>query len=245
MLLRHRWNVILHYAFPSLPSGGWNLALVLVGEQARQYRLPTEAGWEGAGRAINGIKEHWISRLVTISICRGRGRQLTKPRGSARSPQQAQTKMKSLVKVVSTVSLLTGALTFALPSLHALTVTPISQGDLPGGEVISVVQFTIDPGESIPWHFHTGPGWGTIVTGTLTEDEGCGTSLNTIDAGSSFSETPGRVHRVFNLGSGPVVLTWVEIYPGCDPNGGTAFVTGPRCEGQSGRSHLEKIPDCE
>ena len=139
--------------------------------------------------------------------------------------------MKSLLKVVSTISLLTGALTFGLPSIHALTVTPISQGDLPGGKVISVVQFTIDPSETIPWHFHTGPG--------------CGTSLNTINAGSSFSEIPGRVHRVFNLGSAPVVLIWVEIYPACDPNGGTAFVTGPRCEGESGRSHLEKIPDCE
>ena len=126
----------------------------------------------------------------------------------------------------------------------ALSIAPISQGTLPGGQIVSVVQINLDPGDTVPWHYHTGPGWGTIVAGTLTEDEGCGKALSTFAAGSSFSEIPGKVHRVFNFGTALVVIIWVEIYPGCDPNAGTIFVDGPRCKGNSGKSHLEKIPDC-
>ncbi|HEV8544556.1 MAG TPA: protein kinase [Verrucomicrobiae bacterium] len=70
-------------------------------------------------------------------------------------------------------------------------------------------------------------------------------SEGNLAAGSSFSEIPGKVHQVSNLGSVPVVMIWVEIYPACDPNGGTIFVSGPRCEGRSGKSHLEKVPDCD
>jgi len=125
-----------------------------------------------------------------------------------------------------------------------LSVTPVSQGLLASGETISIVLITLDPGDSVPWHFHTGRGWGTLTAGALTEDEGCGNPLNVYAAGSAFAEIPGRVHRVFNFGSVTAVFTWTEIYPACDPNGGTIFVSGPNCEGNSGKSHLEKIPAC-
>src|SRR6266404_2727695 len=86
---------------------------------------------------------------------------------------------------------------------------------------------------------------GEIVSGTLTEDEGCGTALNVYPAGSAFSETPGRVHRVFNYGTEPVVINFAAVLPPCYANYNNAiFVDGPRCEGTSGRSHLEKIPPC-
>jgi hypothetical protein len=106
-------------------------------------------------------------------------------------------------------------------------------------------QVTFAPGEAFPWHFHPGPLWGVIVSGTLTEDEGCGTALNVYPAGSAFSETPGRVHRVFNNGTEPVVINFTTVVPPCYANyNSTIFVDGPRCEGNSGRSHLEKIPPC-
>lgn len=98
---------------------------------------------------------------------------------------------------------------------------------------------------TVPWHYHTGPGWGTIISGTLTEDEGYGTELNIYPAGSAFSEIPGRVHRVFNYGTVQAVFSWVEVYPACDTHQGTIFVNGPRCLGNSGRSRLEPIPDCD
>lgn len=152
--------------------------------------------------------------------------------------------MKASTKILTTLALLATLACLGGRTASALTVTPISQGTLPGGQVVSVVQLTFNPGDTVPWHFHTGPGWGTVVAGTLTQDEGCGKPLSTMAAGSSFAEIPGKVHRVFNFGTTPVIVIWVEIYPGCDPDAGTVFVEGPRCEGNSGNSHLEKIPDC-
>ena len=107
-------------------------------------------------------------------------------------------------------------------------------------------QVTFAPGESFPWHFHPGPLWGVIVSGTLTEDEGCGTALNVYPAGSAFSETPGRVHRVFNYGTEPVVINVAGVFPPCYANyNSNIFVNGPRCEGNSGQSLLENVPPCE
>src|SRR5512140_2422076 len=137
---------------------------------------------------------------------------------------------------------LTGVLYWG-QTAQALTITPVSHGLLANGNVIDVAMITLEPGDTVPWHYHTGPGWGTIISGTLTEDEGCGTALNTYPAGTAFSEVPGKVHRVFNYGTVQAVFSWVEIYPACDTHQGTIFVNGPTCLGNSGRSRLEPIPD--
>src|SRR5438105_5708957 len=130
-------------------------------------------------------------------------------------------------------------------SANAFNFVPLGEGTLSSGKIVSMFQVTFDPGESFPWHFHPGPLWGVIVGGTLTEDEGCGTGLNTYAAGSAFSETPGRVHRVFNYGTVPVVINFTAIVSACYSNyNSTILVAGPRCEGSSGRSLLEKIPTC-
>lgn len=134
---------------------------------------------------------------------------------------------------------------FCSQSAEALTFVPLGEGTLASGQIVSMFQVTFAPGESFPWHFHPGPLWGIIVSGTLTEDEGCGTPLNVYLAGSAFSETPGRVHRVFNFGTVPVVINFTTIVPSCYANyNSTIFVSGPNCEGASGKSHLEKIPAC-
>src|SRR5690348_10242350 len=149
--------------------------------------------------------------------------------------------MKTAIKILGPCAL-ASIVSLWTTTAFGLDTQVVSQGSLPGGKVLQVLLITINPGEGFPWHYHTGPGWGTIVSGTLTEDEGCGTALSVLNSGASFSERPGKVHMVTNLGTTPVVMTWVEIYPGCDPDQGTVFVTGPRCEGRSGRSHLEPIP---
>ena len=129
---------------------------------------------------------------------------------------------------------------------RAFDFVPFGEGTLASGNIVSMFQVTFEPGESFPWHFHPGPLWGVIVSGTLTEDEGCGTALNVYPAGSAFSETPGRVHRVFNYGTEPVVINFAAVLPPCYANyNNSIFVDGPRCEGNSGRSHLERIPPCE
>ncbi len=129
-------------------------------------------------------------------------------------------------------------------SAGAVTLTLVSQGQFPSGKILQIVMVTVNPGESIPWHYHTGTGWVTVVSGTLTDDAGCGAPLVTHPAGSVATEPAGHVHRLFNFGSEPAVFTGTLIFPGCDPNNGTVFVSGPNCEGNSGNSHREPIPHC-
>jgi quercetin dioxygenase-like cupin family protein len=134
---------------------------------------------------------------------------------------------------------------FSANIVSAFDFVPFGEGTLPNGKIVSMYQVTFAPGESFPWHFHPGPLWGVIVSGTLTEDEGCGTALNVYPAGTAFSETAGRVHRVFNYGTEPVVINVVGIFPPCYANyNSNIFVDGPRCEGTSSRSLLEKNPPC-
>ena len=140
-------------------------------------------------------------------------------------------------------TLVTGLL--SSQSVEALGFVGFGEGTLPSGQIVSMYQVTFAPGESFPWHFHAGPLWGVIVSGTLTEDEGCGTALNVYPAGTAFSEIPGRVHRVFNFGTVPVVINFATIMPSCYGNyHDTILVEDPNCEGDSGQSHLEKIPSC-
>ena len=128
-------------------------------------------------------------------------------------------------------------------SAKALGFVPLGEGALPSGNLVQNFQFTIDPGESVPWHYHPGSIYGVIVSGTLTEDEGCGQPVKAISAGSAFFEETGKVHQVFNYGTGPVVIIFTFIVPPSYAGyTGTIFVDGPRCEGKSGRSHLESPP---
>ncbi len=129
-------------------------------------------------------------------------------------------------------------------SASAVTLTVVSQGQFPSGKILQIVMVTVNPGESIPWHYHTGTGWVTVISGTLTDDAGCGAPLVTHSAGSVATEPAGHVHRLFNYGAEPAVFTGTLIFPGCDPNNGTVFVNGPSCEGNSGQSQKQPIPDC-
>lgn len=151
----------------------------------------------------------------------------------------SRTWLKVCVGVAFATALLWGQ------SVSALTITPVSQGQFPSGQIIQVVMIVINPGETLPWHYHTGTGWVTVISGTLTEDNGCGTSLVTYSAGTATTERAGHVHRLFNFGSEPVVFTGTLIFPGCDPNNGTVFVNGPSCEGNSGQQHLQPLPNCK
>jgi quercetin dioxygenase-like cupin family protein len=128
--------------------------------------------------------------------------------------------------------------------VKAITVTPLGKGQLPSGDFIVMTQLTLNPGESVGWHYHPGTGLRVVLSGTLTEDEGCNNPLVDHPAGSAFQEDPGHVHRIFNLGSVPVVVLRTDILPPCYVNQGTIFVSGPNCEGNSGRSHLEPIAPC-
>jgi quercetin dioxygenase-like cupin family protein len=170
---------------------------------------------------------------------------------SINNPREIQTIRPAFERITAKRKLAPyGILLLALGLLSANIATafdfvPFGEGTLPNGKIVSMFQVTFAPGESFPWHFHPGPIWGVIISGTLTEDEGCGTALKVYSAGDAFSETPGRVHRVFNYGTEPVVINFAGVFPPCYANyNSSLFVDGPRCEGTSGRSHLEKIPPC-
>ena len=113
------------------------------------------------------------------------------------------------------------------------------------GQWVEQYTYTVYPGESVPWHYH--PGWLAIIisSGTLVEDRGCGAPLETHAVGTAFTESPGVVHSVVNNGSAPAVLLISGVLPSCYGNyKDTLFVDGPRCEGDSQRSHVERAPAC-
>jgi quercetin dioxygenase-like cupin family protein len=121
--------------------------------------------------------------------------------------------------------------------------TAVAQTD--DGQWVEEYTFTLYPGESVPWHYHAG--WLAIIvtSGSLTEDRGCGAPLETHGAGAAFTEAPGVVHSVVNNGATPVVLLISGVMPSC--YGGyndILFIDAPRCEGASGRSHIERVPAC-
>ncbi len=72
---------------------------------------------------------------------------------------------------------------------------------------------TIDPGEVLGWHIHSGVGAYTIVKqGTLTVEDGCGFEA-VYTAGQAFLEPAGRVHRGKNLTAGDVITAQTFIVP--------------------------------
>jgi quercetin dioxygenase-like cupin family protein len=147
-----------------------------------------------------------------------------------------KTSLKTLVSTALLASLMVG-----LPSTaKALGFEPLGEGALPSGKFVQDVRVTLYPGESVPWHYHPGRVYGVIVSGTLTEEKGCGRPADTITAGSAFTEMTGVIHRVFNHGGEPVVILVTYIVPPAYAGyTGTIFVNGPRCEDGHDKSDLE------
>jgi len=140
--------------------------------------------------------------------------------------------MNMSLKTLAATALFT-VLAGGLPAAAmALDFVPLGEGALPSGNYVEDFQFTIQPGESVPWHYHPGKIYGVIVSGTLTEEHGCGQLPGQLDAGSAFIEQAGAIHRVFNHGTDPVVIIFTFIVPAAnkDYNGITVLVSGPRCD---------------
>ena len=92
----------------------------------------------------------------------------------------------------------------------------------PGYPVPGTIQihaFTMNPGDSIPWHYHKGVSYVILTHGSLTElhqvgPDQCGSE--DVTAGSAFVESPGQVHTVTNTGHGVAVIWWATIFPESD-----------------------------
>jgi hypothetical protein len=114
----------------------------------------------------------------------------------------------------------------------------------PGYPVPGTIQihaFTMNPGDSVPWHYHKGVSYVIIVRGTLTEDHRIGPdqcASEEVTAGSAFVESPGQVHTVTNTGSDVATVWWATIFPESDgivhfspqfKAGGVYVVPAPTC----------------
>jgi hypothetical protein len=114
----------------------------------------------------------------------------------------------------------------------------------PGYPVPGTIQihaFTMNPGDSIPWHYHKGVSYVILAHGSLTEQhlvgaDQCGSEE--VTAGSAFVESPGQVHNVTNTGRDVAVIWWATIFPESDGvvrfsrefrAGGVYPVNAPNC----------------
>jgi hypothetical protein len=114
----------------------------------------------------------------------------------------------------------------------------------PGYPVPGTIQihaFTMNPGDTLPWHYHKGVSYVILARGALTEQHRVGPhqcSSEEVTAGSAFVESPGQVHTVTNTGDDVAVIWWATIFPKSDgivrftpefSAGGVYPVTAPSC----------------
>jgi quercetin dioxygenase-like cupin family protein len=149
--------------------------------------------------------------------------------------------------VIALVTVLTGtALALSSISFNLGTVASYDFGGFgPGFPVPAAVQiqaFKLNPGETIPWHFHKGVSYVILSRGTLTEQHLVGADQcesEVVTAGSAFVESPGQVHNVTNTGQDVAVISWATIFPKSDglvtfnpefKSGGIYLVTAPTCK---------------
>jgi quercetin dioxygenase-like cupin family protein len=130
----------------------------------------------------------------------------------------------SAAVVIAVVTVLAGT-AWALANIN-LTLGTVASYDFgsfgPGYPVPGTVQihtFTMNPGDTIPWHYHKGVSYVVLARGSLTEQhlvgpDQCGSEE--VTAGSAFVESAGQVHTVTNSGSDVAVIWWATIFPESD-----------------------------
>jgi hypothetical protein len=105
----------------------------------------------------------------------------------------------------------------------------------PGYPVPGTIQiqgFRMNPGETVPWHYHKGVSYVILARGTVTEQHVIGANQcasEEVPAGSAFVEGPGQVHTVTNTGSDVAVIWWSTVFPKSDGPGGIYPANDPHC----------------
>jgi len=108
-------------------------------------------------------------------------------------------------------------------AVYAAMTVILAVGTIPesklfdGPATVTVRTLTIDPGETLAWHYHPGYAFNVVKSGQLTVEEGCGGGDETINPGDSFEEMDGEVHRAKNVGTEPVVVYNTFIVPQGQP----------------------------
>lgn len=115
---------------------------------------------------------------------------------------------------------------------YALTNNLLAGGTIDSSELfngpatIRMVQIIMNPGDTIPWHYHPGRAYGIVKSGTITEEQGCG-GTEEFSAGQAFEETTQSVHQVRNLGTTQAELYVTVLVPAGNPL--TIPTGGPLC----------------
>jgi quercetin dioxygenase-like cupin family protein len=147
----------------------------------------------------------------------------------------------ALVAVLTSSSLALSSTSFNIGTVASYDFGGFGPG-FPIPATIQVQTFTLNPGETIPWHFHKGASYVVLSRGTLTEQHLVGPGqceLEELKAGGAFVESPGQVHQVVNTGSDVAVISWSTVFPKRDgivqfnpefKSGGIYLVTAPNCK---------------
>lgn len=105
-------------------------------------------------------------------------------------------------------------------TVYSATTNILAVGTIPdsqlfnGPATVTVRTLTINPGETLAWHYHPGYAFNVVKSGTLTVEDGCGGAEETLTPGQAFEEMDGRVHRAKNLSTTePVVVYNTFIMP--------------------------------
>jgi quercetin dioxygenase-like cupin family protein len=110
-----------------------------------------------------------------------------------------------------------------LGTAHATPGTGVSATTLAewsvGGKDYVLREITVAPGGSTGWHYHDGPLYGWVESGTLTHHASDCSVDGVYGAGEGLVEPagPGNVHLGRNLGSAPVVLGVLYVLPAGAP----------------------------
>lgn len=131
--------------------------------------------------------------------------------------------LSAAVAIVLVTVLASTAWALANITLKLGTVASYDFGGFgPGYPVPGTIQihaFTMNPGDSLPWHFHKGISYVILARGTLTEQHLVGRdqcASEEVTAGSAFVESPGQVHNVTNTGTERAVIWWATVFPKSD-----------------------------
>jgi quercetin dioxygenase-like cupin family protein len=127
--------------------------------------------------------------------------------------------MKTRYRKVLAIAICVGVALLGV-TVYSSTTSILALGTIPdsqlfnGPATVTVRTLTINPGETLGWHYHPGYAFNVVKSGTLTVEDGCGGDLETLTPGQAFEEMEGRVHRAKNLSTTePVVVYNTFIMP--------------------------------
>lgn len=137
----------------------------------------------------------------------------------------------SLMTVLAGTALAMSNIVFKLGTISSYDFGGYGPGyPVPG--TIQIQGFKMNPGDTVPWHFHKGLSYVILAHGTLTEQHVVGPdqcASEELTQRSAVVEGPGQVHTVTNTGKDVAVIWWATIYPNSDGPGGIYPANPPNC----------------